>query len=517
MNESVNYKSNLEHTETNDCNIYQYFPSNGSTFKCGTDNFIEIPMTPLRNSFLVPKSTYLNLSWQATATSTNAATELYDLYSTKAGSNAIIEKLEIYNGSSLLECIEFYNRSYSTMQSLQTNPFQTGGNSSARDSAISDNWGNPSVGASVSGVRMTTAKALSFTAADVNLQTASLSLELSDLLGSSAEKMLPLSMSQPYRIRIYLTPSIEKIFYGIDRSNAATANSNINATYTSGTCTVKEVSLTTKVVQYSDDVYDKMLEAVKSKDNMLKFSGTQIKPCNVNMTYNSNVESIVPNAQWANLKGVVFSPYFPTLSKKGDNYCNFANGLYQAQILVDGRPYPDNIPIGLGDAQHPARSVSQLIMSAINCTTTANKISSANTQLYLSSVNNDGLTTAGTGLPDFPYGVTNCNLGNTEIPADTAITNDAFNWYPLSGAIANMVVQPAGKSAPFFSYGVKLGNVEKGKVTQGISTLGKQVVLSVKQSNTITEPIQPITLAIQQVGATYVVDIARGTIKSFLQ
>ena len=42
MNESVNYKSNLEHTETNDCNIYQYFPSNGSTFKCGTDNFIEM-------------------------------------------------------------------------------------------------------------------------------------------------------------------------------------------------------------------------------------------------------------------------------------------------------------------------------------------------------------------------------------------------------------------------------------------------------------------------------------------
>jgi hypothetical protein len=156
-------------------------------------------------------------------------------------------------------------------------------------------------------------------------------------------------------------------------------------------------------------------------------------------------------------------------------------------------------------------------MSAINCTTTANKISSANTQLYLSSVNNNGLTTAGTGLPDFPYGVTNCNLGSTEIPADTAITNDAFNWYPLSGAIANMVVQPAGKSAPFFAYGVKLGNVEKGKVTQGISTLGKQVVLSVKQSNTITETTQPLTLAIQQVGTTYVVDIARGTIKSFLQ
>ena len=99
------------------------------------------------------------------------------------------------------------------------------------------------------------------------------------------------------------------------------------------------------------------------------------------------------------------------------------------------------------------------------------------------------------------------------VPQDASpavIGNNATNLYP-NQAIS---YKQFSKVPPFCGWGFRLTSSEHGKENVGINTEARQVVVGLRQSNTITsDPSGVELLSVQQVGVRYVLDMNRGTIE----
>jgi len=511
VNESTLFKSNNQHTPSFDVQDVRYHPSNGGEFTVSKSPYIEIPLTICKNGFLNPGRTVLNMNWVAKVTGT-ASTGTYRLFSTVAGSHALIDRVCVYQGSNLLEEVSDWNRAFTTSSVLYTNPSQAKGNGSVRDSSLCSNFDSHYSSTAVSSLNISTAwnRATGKSISDestlptsIDTQECSLAFELSDLLGPGAEKLLPVGLANPIRVRIYITKDVEKVIYGM-----ATGPSGVVAsTYAGADITITNVSIDSQLITYDDETMNKMLASSGVSENMkLRWSGTQVRCARAVTDYSSNVQAIVPNSQWTNLKAVVCAPFYPVMSKTGDNYANFGNGLYQAQMMIDGNPFPMEY-VGNGSALEPGRSVSQLVMSAVNCNRRACEVYTANTSFI------PWTSTASTPVP---WTTTNCNTSANTPPSATP-TNSLFSAPPISGT-ANSHFQTCGKSPPNFCYGFTLSDYCEGRVRRGQDTRARQVVLNLRQSNTIPANSNACsTLCIQYVGVEYELDLQNGTIRSILE
>ena len=518
--ESLELKSNLEHTKTENCEIVNFYPSNGASFVVPNDNHIEIPIPVCKNGFVDPRSVRVNLKWKAsfTTTSTN-----YNVLATQAGSAGLIEKYELYNGSNLIEEIDHYNRTYANLQKMFCNSAQMQGNGSCRDSSIAPIGNQTFTGA----VGFTTTYATNTPSVGDRMGSnnltprtieASISLELSDLLGASASKLLPCGLTNPWRVRLYLSKNVENVFYLQDTDTTRTAPpQQVDVDFTDGKVTITDVSISAKQLTYDDETMNKMLDAVKKTDGVLHFNGTQLRPVSAPSNYQSEVQVILGNSQWTNLKGMMCFPYYSVLSKSGDCYGCYANGCYQARLLIDGVAHPLGQPIGNGDSQHPERSLSEFIMSLMNCNRTTCKIYSSKTQFTRGK--NPVYREAPTGTQlnytfEVPCGTSNCNIYQYGVVPQNAspavIGNNSTLLYP-NQAIS---YKQFGKITPYCGWGFRLTSSEHGKEEVGINTQARQVVVGLRQSNTITsDPAGVELLAVQQVGVKYVLDMNRGTIE----
>ena len=509
VNESTVFKSNNEHTKSFDVQDVRYHPSNGGEFTVSQSDFIEIPIGITKNGFVNPGRTTLNMTWLPTVT--GAATGTYKLFSSVAGSHALIERVCVYQGSNLLEEVTDWNRAFATSSVLYSSPSQAKGNGSVRDSALASNYDSHYATSTAASLNVptpwnrATGTAISTEATTPvgYAQECSLAFELSDLLGPAAEKLLPTGLANPIRVRIYITKQVEKVMHGL----ATLASGLISSTYTSADVTITNVSLDTQLITYDDDTMNRMIAAAGgSKNNKLRWSGTQVRCARALTDYSSDVQAIVPNSQWTNLKAMVCSPFMPTMSKTGDNFANWGNGLYQAQLMVDGAPFPLQYT-GNGSALDPGRSLSQLVMSAVNCNRRACEVYTANTSFF---------PWTSTVLEPAPWATSNCNAASNTIPS-TAPDNSLFAAFPQSG-LALSQIQSIEKSPVNFMYGFTLSDYSEGRVRRGQDTRARQVVLNLRQSNTIPGGSTSCqTLCIQYVGVEYELDLETGTIRSILQ
>ena len=520
--ESLEFKSNLEHTKTENMDIVNFYPSNGASFVIPNDNHIEIPIPVCKNGFIDPRSVRLNLKWKPSLTTTATT---YKVLATQAGTNGIIDKLEVWNGANLIEEVDHYNRTYAVLQKMFSNKAQQAGNGSCRDSAIA-----PMGSQVVSGVsgQFTSLFATNIPSvgnylgsqAGINTdpQEASISFELSDLLGASASKLLPCGLTNPWRIRIYLAKNVVNVFNIQDNDTTRTGPpQQASISFTNGKVTITDVSVTAKQLTYDDETMNKMLEAVKKTDGVLHYNGTQLRPISSPSNYQSEVQVILGNAQWTNLKGIMCFPYYSVLNQNGDPYGCYANGCYQARLLVDGVAHPLGQPVGNGDSQHPERSLSEFIMSLMNCNRTTCKIYSAKTQFTRGKNPTYNASPTGTQLNytwTMPCGTSNCNVYQWGVvPQDASpavIGNDATNLYPNQAKSYKQF----SKVPPFCGWGFRLTSSEHGKENVGINTEARQVVVGLRQSNTITsDPAGVELLSVQQVGVKYVLDLNRGSIE----
>ena len=510
VNESTVFKSNNEHTKSFDVQDVRYHPSNGGEFTVSQSDFIEIPIGITKNGFINPGRTTLNMNWVPKVT--GAATGTYQLFSSVAGSHALIERVCVYQGSNLLEEVTDWNRAFATSSVLYSNPSQAKGNGSVRDSALASNYDSHYATSSATSLNFATAwnRATGKTISSEALtpigesQECSLAFELSDLLGPAAEKLLPTGLANPIRVRIYLTKQIEKVMHGM----ATMASGLITSTYTSADVTITNVSLDTQLITYDDDTMNRMIAAAGgSESNKLRWSGTQVRCARAVTDYSSDVQAIVPNSQWTNLKAMVCCPFQPTMSKTGDNFANWGNGLFQAQLMIDGSPFPLQY-VGNGSALDPGRSVSQLVMSAVNCNRRACEVYTANTSFIP--------WTSSTTAPASPWTTSNCNASANTRPS-VAPDNSLFLAPPVSGT-ANSQLQTCEKSPVNFCYGFTLSDYSEGRVRRGQDTRARQVVLNLRQANDIPSSSSPCqTLCIQYVGVEYELDLQNGTIRSILQ
>ena len=549
VNESTIYRPDTEHTKSMDSTIERFYPSNGTTF-LKSSPFIEIPITVRKNGFLVPNETTLSLTWEAQPEADPTTANNFAIYASSAGSHALINRVTLHQGSNELECVSDWNRLHANMKVLYEDPYQANGNGSARDPALSapakedystgnynedvldesskrggiypqcrtvginlnlDANGNTQAigGANPPGVTTEGTKKYS------NKIKACLSLSALDLLGSSAQKLLPLSVANDFRLRIHLEKDVYKCYHALQpRVTAA------GGTYpptgkspampeTSG-YRITDVSLNTKVISYDDEMWDKMLKSVKAKavqgkgcssnsggadgSNILKWNGVQMRTSNVNTTYDSYFQEIVPNSQWTNLQSAIVFPYLPLLSANGDNLAEcWGNGIYQAQFAVDGVQFPQ-LPVGEGDSNNPATSLSQLVFSADNCVRDSCRSGNGNSMIYSSMyplpIDNttafDFSTTSVLDQRILPAGTSNCNefvnLPPTKFPTNSQV-ND-FPMPPTSTTIGHGA--RTGRSSYFCAYGFNFTSVEDGKLVQGVDTRGRQCNLQVRQSMNAT-------------------------------
>jgi hypothetical protein len=520
--ESVSYKSNVSHTPSADCDVNTFTPTNGSAYQCPRDNFIEISIPVHKNGFLVAPSCRLNMTWKpAVVPATADATAGLNLYANQIGSAGLIQKIELYNGSALIEEIDHYNRAYAGLQHLYLDPYQTGGNACARDPAICPQYIKQYLDATTpansvyetdipaTGVQIGNAVGKTTPTAGANegltsTIKCSLSLELSDLLGSASKKLLPMGLTNPYRLRIFLARDVTQVIH----CYSADATTNVATTPASAVVNISDVSLTAKVITYDDETMDKMLASVGKKDGVLQWNGVQLRQSVCNTPFNSEVQAIVPNSQWSNLVGMTCFPYWNVSNWNGDPYGNFGNGTYQAQLQIDGKPFPQQY-VGNGNSLCPETSLSELIISSVNCARPTCQIYSSHTQCHRTeqpSVSGGVYTTTA------PAGTSNCNyLAYGIVPDAFTPSNSQLNAYPNS---ITSSIRLHSKVTPFFSYGFRLASTEHGKLEDGADTRGRQCVIHLRQANTLTGAgAGALTLVSQQVGVRYILDMNRGTIR----
>jgi hypothetical protein len=510
VNESTVFKSNNEHTKSFDVQDIRYHPSNGGEFTVSQSDFIEIPIGITKNGFINPGRTTLNMTWLPKVTGADA-TGAYTLFSSVAGSHALIERVCVYQGSNLLEEVTDWNRAFANSSVLYSSPSQAKGNGSVRDSAIASNFNAGYATSDTVSLNVPTpwnrATGIAISSEAVSpvgaKQECALAFELSDLLGPAAEKLLPTGLANPIRVRIYITKQIEKVFHGLATGVSGVATS----TYVGADATITNVSLDTQLITYDDDTMNKMIAAAGgSKSNKLRWSGTQVRCARAITDYSADVQAIVPNSQWSNLKAMVCAPFLPVMSKTGDNFANWGNGLYQAQLMIDGAPFPLQYT-GDGSSLDPGRSLSQLVMSAVNCNRRACEVYTANTSFY---------PWISTTAKPAPWTTSNCNTSSNTIPS-VAPNNSLFAAYPPSG-LATSNTQYIEKSPVNFMYGFTLSDYSEGRVRRGQDTRARQVVLNLRQSNTIPPATASCnTLCIQYIHAEYELDLENGSIRSILQ
>ena len=567
VNESVVFRPDTEHTKSMDVILERFYPSNGTKFTKESP-FIEIPITVRKNGFLVPQETTLSFTWRASPTATpTTSPHNYDIYATTAGSHALINRVSLHQGSNELEVCADWNRVHANMKVLYEDPYQGNGNGSVRDPVLSCptkssstdgtfNFDNTKFGTLQGGIYPQCrsvginlnldANGNCIAAADPPATTTEngkaysnyfkccLSLSGLDLLGSTAQKLLPLSVANDFRLRIHLEKDIYKCYYA-DRARiddtASTGYVQANPQMpSSSSYEITDVSLNTKSIAYDDEMWELMKKSVGGgSDGILKWNGTQLRTCNVSTNYQSYVQEIVPNSQWTNLQSAVCFPYQPTMSPNGDNLGNcWANGLYQAQWAIDGVQFPQ-LPVGEGSSLHPQKSLAELVMSASNCVRDACRAANGNTMItpsmYPLPASTAGSGTAFTPTTPlainqyiFPAGASNCNQF-VNIPPTLEPVNDSTTFFPLppSTTIAQGG-QRTGRAAYFCSYGFNFTSDENGKCVQGVDTRGRQCNLQLRQSNAITtQATTPAVLVVMAVKCQYELDMNTGSLTARLQ
>lgn len=567
VNESVVFRPDTEHTKSMDVTLEKFYPSNGTKFTKDSP-FIEIPITVRKNGFLVPAETTLNFTWRAQPNAAAIAANNYDIYASTAGSHALLNKVTLHQGSNELECVSDWNRLHANMKVLYEDPYQANGNGSVRDPVLScpcksqnddgtfkykttttgnkqgaifpqcrtvginlnlDADGNCRAAANPPATTTENSKAYS------NYFKCSLSLSALDLLGSSAQKLLPLSVANDFRLRIHLEKDIYKCYYAdrarIDDTAGTGYPSAAPIMPSSSSYEITDVSLSTKSIAYDDAMWDLMKKSVGGggSKNILKFNGTQLRTSNVTTNYSSYFQEIVPNSQWTNLQSAICFPYQPTMSPNGDNLGScWGNGIYQAQFSVDGVQFPQ-LPVGSGDSLYPATALPELIMSASNCVRDACRANNGNTMItpsmYPLPQSTAGNGTAYPTTPNatscsyvYPAGASNCNqFVNLPPPSEPSNSCTALYPYPPATTTAEFG-ERTGRAAYFCSYGFNFTSMENGKMVQGIDTRGRQCNIQVRQSNKITtNTTQPAVLVVQAVAAQYELDMDTGSLSVRLQ
>ena len=526
VNESTIYRPDTEHTKSMDVTIERFFPSNGTTFTKTSASFIEIPITVRKNGFLSPQETTVTLTWQAKPDEAAPATSNFDVFASSAGTHALFNSVSLHQGANELECVADWNRVHANVKCLYEDPYQANGNGTVRDptTAMSSKMDLSTTLSSYSSTYpecRVVGKNLCLTTYEKNATpanppvcnkfTATISLSALDLLGSSGQKLLPLSVANDFRLRLHLETDVYKVYHALLAQNPAAAGAvQTPAMPSSSSYEITDVSLQTKVIAYDDETWELMMKSVGSggSQKILKWNGIQMRTSNVNTTYQSQVQEIVPNSQWTNLQSVICIPYLPQLSPNGDNLSQcWGNGIYNAQFTIDGVQFPQ-LPVGEADSSNPASSLPQLVMSATNCVRDACKSNNGNCMITPSTY------PVGTGADLLtPAGTSNCN-DLVYTPPTAQPSNSQALSFPL--APTNTTVTngaKAGKCSWFCAYGFNFTSEENGKLVQGIDTRGRQCNLNIRQSNSIpTGGAQPATLCVQAIAVQYELDLNVGSI-----
>jgi hypothetical protein len=531
VNESTVYRPDTEHTKSMDVTLERFFPSNGTTFTKTSASFIEIPITVRKNGFLVPQETTVTLTWQAKPDAASPATSNFDVYASSAGTHALFNSVSLHQGANELECVSDWNRVHANVKCLYEDPYQATGNGTVRDPTTAMSTKMSLLGGTSLGYTSTypncrvVGKNLCLTSYEDNATpanppvcnkfTATISLSALDLLGSSGQKLLPLSVANDFRLRLHLEKDVYKVYHALLAANPAAAGAVVEPPMpSSSSYEITEVSLQTKVIAYDDAMWEKMMAAVGNggSSKILKWNGIQMRTSNVNTTYQSYVQEIVPNSQWTNLQSAICIPYLPDLSANGDNLAQcWGNGIYQAQFSIDGVQFPQ-LPVGEGDSTYPASSLSQLVMSATNCVRDACKSNNGNCMITPSTYPTGTVLASGASLLT-PAGTSNCN-DLVYTPPTAQPTNSQALSFPLAptSAVAG-IGSKAGKCSWFCAYGFNFTSEENGKLVQGIDTRGRQCNLNIRQSNSIpTGGAQPAVLCVQAIAVQYELDLNVGSI-----
>ena len=485
---TVEFQPRNEHIESIQCTKIKHTPLNGSTFNKNSD-FIEFRIQPDSTWIDSPK-TKLHLTFTPTNIVGSAgAANPFNIYSSPSV-NSVFTRFECRMGGQLLENTMDFNRIFTQYNKVYSSTIQNQTNGSIEDLySASDVLGTES---SAVGIKLSNAAADPPTS--LVSRTCSIPLSLSNLFGPSARKAFPLALCrQVLTIRLYITSSVEEVMYGSGNSP------NYTNTYTSANFSLSNVSLEMSHIRYPQMALDRI------KENMPKevvWDGVQCISSTATIGYSGLERVILPNTSYSDVRNVLINQWFPTYSGNRVTLgCSPLNGLYQAQLFLDGHPITRNRPVGSVFSGEPTNSQSEIAASVLSLNRAFNLYDDVNTQISLSK-------SAATGATTQNFNLMNGGSGATGVPFSTATTA-----IPLVSVFAPANDKP---SSPYYGMvGFDLtNNADPSRDNVGHDCRGRQMVYQARQTNTITGESDCVIQAILSVGVKYVLDRDAGTIRT---
>ena len=475
---TTQYLPELSHIIPESVDLVKVNPNNGTTFSPGS--FVEFRLNPNSGAVLDNSKCKLSCKFLAKPVA-GIGDEAYNLFSSPSLQSAI-ERITITVGQNVIEDITNYNRCYSALSRVYTSDFQTESGGSLFD--LYSGAGSQNERTASTGKLLNTASASPPVA---NAFELSIPLSLSSFFGPSSKFAFPIhAIKEPCFVRIFLSPSVNELLY------SKKADGSIYAFGAGTSYTLSEVSLDVCQINYD---FENMRKIKSLMEEETVYCVKQIQSTTANIDYSAQARVILPNMSYSCVNNIIFHYYYNSFSAGSDITIGASPGcgVFRNNLFINGVSL-NSIQTGTNNSQNPYNSNSSFGASLIKLNRDMNMLFDTSTQLSIPV----GALASTTIKP---------NYNNVNGVVGLGIPSVATNGINASTPIASP--EPTGG----FISGFDLKQALDGGDLKGMNLMGKQVVYSADQNNTIVDSVLRTVQAVANVSVKVYLNVKDGTMR----